>query len=66
MPKTCGLTAFATGTKNKLVVALELRHRQRAGAENRIRAARTTGLRDLSLRDTMQNHIWLEIVEPVL
>ncbi|MFE5095769.1 hypothetical protein ACFRCI_36875 [Streptomyces sp. NPDC056638] len=65
MLKACGLTVFATGTK-KPVVALELRHRRRAGAENRIRAARTTGLRDLPLHDTMQNQIWLEIVVPVL
>ncbi|SCF83799.1 hypothetical protein GA0115254_118612 [Streptomyces sp. Ncost-T10-10d] len=49
MLKACGLSAFATGTKNKPVVALELRHRQCAGAENRIRAARTAGLRDLPL-----------------
>lgn len=40
---------------------LELRHRQRARADDRVRAARTTGLRNLPLHDTAQNQIWLEI-----
>lgn len=41
-------------------------HRQRARAEDRIRAARATGLRDLPLHDSAQNRIWLEIVQIAL
>lgn len=39
------LTCFATNTAGAVIAALELRHRQRARAEDRIRAARATGLR---------------------
>jgi hypothetical protein len=60
------LTAFATNTKNVPIAALELRHRQRARAEDRIRAARATGLRNLPLHDTAQNQIWLEIIQIAL
>ena len=41
------LTCFATNTTGTAIAALELRHRQRARAEDRIRAARDTGLRNL-------------------
>lgn len=57
------LTAFATNTSDAPIAALELRHRQRARAEDRIRAARAAGLRNLPLHDTAQNRIWLEIVQ---
>ncbi len=60
------LTAFATNTTGDPIAALELRHRQRARAEDRIRAARATGLRNLPLHDTAQNQIWLEIVQIAL
>jgi hypothetical protein len=60
------LTCFATNTKNTPIAALELRHRQRARAEDRIRAARATGLRNLPLHDAAQNQIWLEIVQIAL
>lgn len=60
------LTAFATNTKSVPIAALELRHRQRARAEDRIRAARATGLRNLPLHDAAQNQIWLEIVQIAL
>ncbi|MGO4630385.1 IS1380 family transposase [Streptomyces sp. 2RAF24] len=60
------LTALATNTTGIPIAALELRHRQRARAEDRIRAARTTGLRILPLHDTAQNQIWLEIVQIAL
>jgi Transposase DDE domain group 1 len=60
------LTCFATNTADVAIAALELRHRQRARAEDRIRAARTTGLRNLPLHDTAQNQIWLEIVQIAL
>lgn len=60
------LTAFATNTTGAPIAALELRHRQRARAEDRIRAARATGLRNLPLHDTAQNQIWLELVQSAL
>jgi hypothetical protein len=41
------LTCFATNTTGTPIAQLELRHRQRARAEDRIRAARDTGLRNL-------------------
>jgi hypothetical protein len=59
------LTCFATNTPGA-IAALELRHRQRARAEDRIRAARDTGLRNLPLHHTAQNQIWLEIVQLAL
>lgn len=60
------LTAFATNTTGVPIAALELRHRRRARAEDRIRNARATGLRNLPLHDTAQNQIWLEIVQIAL
>ena len=60
------LTAFATNTTGVPIAALELRHRQRARAEDRIRNARATGLRNLPLHDTAQNQVWLEIVQIAL
>lgn len=60
------LTCFATNTTGLPIAELELRHRLRARAEDRIRAARATGLRNLPLHDTAQNHIWLEIVQIAL
>ncbi|MDF4250373.1 IS1380 family transposase [Streptomyces sp. WMMB303] len=60
------LTCFATNTKGGQLADLELRHRQRARAEDRIRTARNTGLRNLPLHTTGQNQIWLEIVQLTL
>ncbi|MFG3093962.1 IS1380 family transposase [Streptomyces sp. NPDC048202] len=60
------LTCFATNTTGLPIAELELRHRLRARAEDRIRAARATGLRNLPLHDTAQNRIWLEIVQIAL
>ncbi|WP_409474122.1 IS1380 family transposase [Streptomyces sp. HC307] len=57
---------FATNTTHAAIAELELRHRRRARAEDRIRAARATGLRNLPLHDTAQNRIWLEIVQLAL
>ncbi|MDH6454301.1 hypothetical protein M2156_001358 [Streptomyces sp. SAI-149] len=59
------ITCFATNTPDRPIAELELRHRLRARAEDRIRAARSTGLRNLPLHDTAQNRVWLETV-PVL
>ena len=41
---------------------LELRHRRRARAEDRIRGAKDTGLTNLPLHDFAQNQIWCAIV----
>ncbi|WP_435796831.1 hypothetical protein [Streptomyces flaveolus] len=57
------VTRFATDTADRSMAELELRHRLRAGAEDRIRAARATGLRNLLLRTTAQNKVWLEIAQ---
>ncbi|OIJ96308.1 IS1380 family transposase [Streptomyces monashensis] len=60
------LTCFATNTAGEAIATLELRHRQRARAEDRIRAARATGLLNLPLHDAAQNQIWLEIIQIAL
>lgn len=60
------LTAFATNTPRGQLADLELRHRRRARAEDRVRAARATGLRSLPFHDAAQNQIWLEIVQLAL
>lgn len=43
-----------------------MRHRQRARAEDRIRAARATSRHDLTPHGAAQNQIWLEIVQIAL
>lgn len=60
------LTYFATNTPGRPIAELELRHRLRARAEDRIRAARATGLRNLPLKRMAQNRVWLEIVQIAL
>ncbi len=60
------LTCFATNTAGEAIGTLEPSHRQRARAEDRIRAARATGLRNLPLHDAAQNQIWLEIIQIAL
>jgi hypothetical protein len=60
------ITCFATNTPDRPIAELELRHRLQARAEDRIRAARATGLRDLPLHHTAQNKVWLEIVQIAL
>ena len=57
------LTAFATNTTTGQLAALELRHRRRARCEDRIRAAKDCGLRNLPLHGFDQNRIWCVIVE---
>jgi hypothetical protein len=56
------LTAFATNTVRGQHADLELRHRHRARCEDRIRAAKDTGLRNLPLHDFAQNQIWTAVV----
>ncbi|MEY9485092.1 hypothetical protein RKD26_000886 [Streptomyces calvus] len=60
------LTCLATNTAGRPIAELEPRHRLRGRAEDRIRAARATGLRNLPLHRTAQNRIWLEIVQIAL
>jgi hypothetical protein len=56
------ITAFATNTTRGQLADLELRHRRRARAEDRIRCAKDTGLTNLPLHDFDQNRIWCAIV----
>jgi DDE family transposase len=56
------LTAFATNTARGQIPDLELRHRRRARAEDRIRAAKATGLTNLPLHGFAHNRIWVAIV----
>jgi hypothetical protein len=60
------ITAFATNTRagrpNSQLPDLELRHRRRARAEDRIRCAKDSGLTNLPLHDFTQNQIWCALV----
>jgi hypothetical protein len=53
---------FATDTRRGQLADLELRHRRRARCEDRIRAAKDTGLRNLPLHGFAQNQVWCELV----
>jgi len=53
---------FLTDQADPDVARLELRHRQRARVEDRIRAAKATGLRNLPFDRWRRNAIWLELV----
>lgn len=57
------LTAFVTNTARGQIPELELRHRRRARCEDRIRAAKDTGLANLPLHGFDQNRIWCAIVQ---
>jgi Transposase DDE domain group 1 len=61
------VTAFATNTRpggpGAQIADLELRHRRRARCEDRIRAAKDTGLANLPLHGFDQNRIWCAVVE---
>ena len=58
------ITCFATNTRGPgwTLADLEVRHRQRARAEDRIRGLKDTGMRNLPFHGYAQNQIWLEIV----
>jgi len=58
------ITCFATNTKGTgwTLAALEVRHRQRARCEDRIRCLKDTGLRNLPFHGYAQNRIWVEVV----
>ena len=53
---------FLTDQPDPDLAALELRHRQRARVEDRIRAAKATGLRNLPFDLVRRNAVWLELV----
>ena len=55
-------TCFATDARHGQLADLELRHRRRARCQDRIRAAKDTGLRNLPLHGFDQNQIWCELV----
>nr|WP_325051942.1 IS1380 family transposase [Actinomadura harenae] len=59
---TCFVTGTRPGAGHGRLADLELRHRQRARCEDRIRTGKDTGLRNLPLHGTGQNQLWLEIV----
>jgi hypothetical protein len=56
------VTAFATNSTRGQLPELELRHRRRARAEDRIRCAKDTGLTNLPLHDFDQNQIWCALI----
>jgi len=55
------ITIFATNQPGR-IADLEVQHRLRARAEDRIRQLKDTGLRNLPLQGFAQNQIWLELV----
>jgi hypothetical protein len=57
------ITVFATNTAGARLAALELRHRLRARAEDRIRGLKDTGMTNLPLQAFTKNQIWLELVQ---
>jgi hypothetical protein len=56
------ITIFATNTPGGRLAGLEARHRLRARAEDRIRALKDSGLRNLPLHDFAANQVWCELV----
>lgn len=56
------VTAFATNTACGQLPDLELRHRRRARAEDRIRICKDTGLANLPLHGFDANQIWCALV----
>ena len=57
------ITVFATNTLGGRLADLEVRHRLRARAEDRIRGLKDTGLTNLPLQAFAKNQIWLELVQ---
>jgi hypothetical protein len=53
---------FLTDQPDGDLARLELRHRQRARVEDRIRAAKATGLSNLPFDRWRRNQVWLELV----
>jgi hypothetical protein len=64
-PNGWRITCFATNTPRRAgwgLADLEVRHRQRARAEDRIRGLKDTGMANLPFHGYAHNQIWLEIV----
>jgi Transposase DDE domain group 1 len=57
------ITMFATNTRGGRLADLEVRHRLRARAEDRIRGLKDTGMTNLPLHAFDKNQIWLEIAQ---
>jgi hypothetical protein len=59
------ITGFLTNTTHggpgRQLADLELRHRRHARVEDRIRAAKDTGLRNLPFHTTDQNRVWIAV-----
>ncbi len=55
------ITVLATNTAGGRIADLEVRHRLRARAEDRIRGLKDTGMTNLPLHAFAKNRIWLEI-----
>ena len=53
---------FVTDQPDRNLTRLELRHRQHARIEDRIRAAKATGLANLPFDAWRRNAVWLELV----
>lgn len=62
MRVTAFITDTPTGTVPGQLAGLELRHRQHARVEDRIREAKAAGLANLPCHDFQSNAAWLEIV----
>ena len=56
------LPARPTAPDRRSIAELELRHRQHARIEDRIRQAKAAGLRNLPCREAAENQAWLECV----
>ena len=59
------ITCFATNTPRSArwrLADLEVRHRQRARCEDRIRGLKDTGMRNLPFHGYAQNRLWMEVV----
>jgi hypothetical protein len=55
------ITVFATNTTGGRIADLEVRHRLRARAEDRIRGLKDTGMTNLPLQAFDKNQVWLEL-----
>lgn len=57
------ITVFATNTRGGRLADLEVRHRLRARAEDRIRTLKDTGATNLPLHSFAKNELWLELAQ---
>jgi hypothetical protein len=57
------ITVFATNTKTGRLADLEVRHRLRARAEDRIRGLKDTGATNLPMQGFDKNQVWLELAQ---